>query len=686
VRLCEASALLSRSAKAIEALKRFRASEPAALSRLAKLSAEEGVCEDAHAMADEARRILDEALTGIADADAAKAAAYRCEGRLEEAYAVLERAVSGSKGADSPEHRLLLADICLEQGGERAERKHHAHAHLLTAAKSAPPSLKSQALSRLASWYAQRQDTSRGVQCAWKALQLEESNVEAAELVADLAQGPDALGALRKALSLFGAPDSQKCLKLAGLAARQGSQDDVIWSYQRALRTEPKSAQLWELLGRAYSADGRVTSAVKALRTCLEHEPTRASALVQCASQELLAGHLSAALQHVGLALEVEPHSIEARMTKLRSILSCAASSAREGAYQRAIALEDDACEVARSAGAHAVSKKEIVGDVARLAGTALLQRAQSSMMLEDDLENAVDRALESRRFLRSSIHACPWDSERWSELAHSCVIHGASSPRDHGRIEESIACASIALEPADSEGWHVLGLLQQRSGKRCDAVKSLFARALSLRKKNCDAWLDFASLLRSTDAVQDALANARANDPESARVWDIMGQKSHGDGDTRNALASFRMARDLHGGPVIDARFAHEALLVEGRQFALCGDIFASALRASAALPANKAAQTLRARAFAERRMPREARLIAQRLSAAGDAELQRHMNWLLALPDESECSLRASHLNDAIERARCQACKAVESLHERCHMCRRKAKHLDPSLGIDL
>lgn len=175
IRMCEASLQSSPtgSRKATEALAKLANGDALALSRLAKQAALSGDCAQARKKAQETYAAADSSERNSGPFDSglailADAYAHWCDGHLQDAAKFLEKAISSSRSLDTPENKLMLADICMELGGERANNKKFAHAHLLAVAKSGPDAMKSQAMTRLSTWYFQHSTLAAKIYLCYK--------------------------------------------------------------------------------------------------------------------------------------------------------------------------------------------------------------------------------------------------------------------------------------------------------------------------------------------------------------------------------------------------------------------------------------------------------------------------------------------------------------------------------------
>lgn len=497
----------------------------------------------------------------------------------------------------------------------------------------------------------------------------------------------DTVRSLQTALSQAGVVDADRCFKLADYATEIGMNDTVIWAYQRAIRASPNDAHLWELLGRAYASDGRIASSVKALRQSLQFNAQRTSALTACANQELLDGYLHEALGHINAAMKLESESVETLVTKVKTLNALANSSTREGAYARAVSLQDAACDIVRTSLTTSQCDDKETLKAVQVAGTTLLERAKLAILFQDAVENAASIAQESVEYLQKRVKIYPSERESWDELASACLI-ASWCKEENISIGEHAAAAALDIDECSSRSWHLRGLLEKRWGKTNAAI-SLIVRALHTNRANCEAWLDLASFERSKETSDEAINNARASDPQSARVWDLMGSRFHESGHYQDAFASFRMSRDLHGGPIRDVRFANEGYML-GYSFAYESDMFASALRASAAIPQSPDAWMLRAIGLCERRLRREAREIVHWLQSCklrGSAELEQECNSLLSNGGEKCASdVLQAHMDAAIHQkaSACDCGDTKTELSSWCNLCKRRARHIDPSLQI--
>ncbi|WIA10335.1 hypothetical protein OEZ85_010527 [Tetradesmus obliquus] len=191
-------------------------------------------------------------------------------------------------------------------GSYRCEREHCLQ-HLLDAAAEEGPQ-QAEAFEWLGHWYSQvAHDELRARKCYQRALALNPTLEGAGNALCDLLQasrGAQAASLEAKLLEemLLRAPDAQWARsRLARLQLQTGQYEQAVASFQSAIRSSPKSAELWEGLAASYQALGRHASALKSYSRALELDPARPYALMSCGALHFMAGaYQDAAQQYLG--------------------------------------------------------------------------------------------------------------------------------------------------------------------------------------------------------------------------------------------------------------------------------------------------------------------------------------------------------------------------------------------------
>ncbi|WIA30388.1 hypothetical protein OEZ86_000474 [Tetradesmus obliquus] len=191
-------------------------------------------------------------------------------------------------------------------GSYRCEREHCLQ-HLLDAAAEEGPQ-QAEAFEWLGHWYSQvAHDELRARKCYQRALALNPTLEGAGNALCDLLQasrGAQAASLEAKLLEemLLRAPDAQWAhSRLARLQLQTGQYEQAVASFQSAIRSSPKSAELWEGLAASYQALGRHASALKSYSRALELDPARPYALMSCGALHYMAGaYQDAAQQYLG--------------------------------------------------------------------------------------------------------------------------------------------------------------------------------------------------------------------------------------------------------------------------------------------------------------------------------------------------------------------------------------------------
>ena len=232
------------------------------------------------------------------------------EGNLDSARVALEAAIAAIKEAESmdvepsedlPHFRVWLAQAYQRLGGEWASTKGKwAHEQLMVAA-AVEGAHQASAFAALGEWYDRASDQTRAIKCYQRSLALDPSQSQAGEGLSRLlvASGEiDKAIAILKSLDALSNPPQWilRCLGYLELKSAISSHGDLskreaaaaasISTFQRALRSEPSSSDLWEGLAEAYRLRGRQTAALKAFRRALELDDKRIHSASSAAALE----------------------------------------------------------------------------------------------------------------------------------------------------------------------------------------------------------------------------------------------------------------------------------------------------------------------------------------------------------------------------------------------------------------
>jgi tetratricopeptide (TPR) repeat protein len=174
---------------------------------------------------------------------------------------------------------------------------------------------------------------------------------------------------------LVRAPDAQWArARLAGLQLQLRQYEPAVSSYQAAIRSSPKSAELWEGLAAAYQALGRHASALKSYGRALELNPDRPYCLMSAGALDYMNGAYISAAERYRAALQLVPQHPAALLGLAEVLLSSAGQHVAMGAVGAAAVELSEAADLATAAVTGvkmgpAVTPAGTTGDTAEQAG-----------------------------------------------------------------------------------------------------------------------------------------------------------------------------------------------------------------------------------------------------------------------------------------------------------------------------
>eukprot|EP00879_Flechtneria_rotunda_P010701 GHRR01011183.1.p1 GENE.GHRR01011183.1~~GHRR01011183.1.p1 ORF type:complete len:1628 (+),score=649.14 GHRR01011183.1:120-5003(+) len=281
--------------------------------------------------------------------------------QLETALDVLHKSQGGMPGTESiaAGYNFKLARIYWALNGDYKAEREYCHAALLEAAAEEGPQ-QAEAFEWLGHWYSQvAHDEPRARKCYQRALALDPTLGGSGNALCDLLasrlstppspDAADAAPALEQLLLqeiLSRAADAQWArARLARLQLEIGSYTEALTAYQAAIRSSPKSAELWEGLAACYQAMGRHASALKSFNRTIDLDPARAYAQMSAGALEYMAGAYEAAARRYRTALQLVPEHPAALLGLAEVLLSSACKHAAMGAAgAAAIELAEAGC------------------------------------------------------------------------------------------------------------------------------------------------------------------------------------------------------------------------------------------------------------------------------------------------------------------------------------------------------
>ena len=319
----------------------------------------------------------------------------------------------------------------------------------------------------------------------------------------------------------------------------QGSVEEAIESYRRALRLQPDVAETWNDLGTAHHALGRHGQAAQCYGQALKLDPRHAVAHSNLGSTLRTLGDIRGALRAYRSELWLRVRGALARPNAVRRNATDAPSLAAEagrwlarGHTRMAAALAEWALQVdARSSAALSVRAE-------------ILRRAE-------DAEGAID-------LLMQACAAAPADGALKLRLAQA---YQAAERNDLAERAYREAMALGRREPAAVRG---LASSVARCGRLDEALQ--IVEGIALRERDADTWAALARLrldLGQRDAARSALDSALRVEPTSAPALAQLARLHVLARDVKSALAACHVALE-------QAPFHAEAHYWQGRALSL--------------------------------------------------------------------------------------------------------------------
>ncbi|KAF6252995.1 hypothetical protein COO60DRAFT_1704042 [Scenedesmus sp. NREL 46B-D3] len=513
--------------------------------------------------------------------------------QLETALDVLYKQAAVLPGCESvlaSYHYKLARIYWALDGSYRCEREHCLQ-HLLDAAAEEGPQ-QAEAFEWLGHWYSQvARDEFRARKCYQRALALNPTLEGAGNELCDLLQvsrGAQAASLEAKLLEemLLRAPDAHWARgRLARLQLQTGQYEQAVASFQGAIRSTPKSAELWEGLAASYQALGRHASALKSYSRTLELDPARPYALMSCGALHYMAGAYQDAAQQYRAALLLLPQHPAALLGLAEVLLSSACRHMAMGAAGAATLELTEAAERAAAAVSGVKVEEQAAAAANGVAGEATAAREaadapqQRHVLLGSNLATAwklLGDILLQKHLLQPLTAAAAANATTASThgdtaaAAVAAALQHLSARRQLLQHARRAYSRALALNPAGGELWgdlalcysHEAKLLQQlqpqqpaaQQGATAGAIAAARAAAVraargGLRLSPASSWLwgVLAGALAAAGhpaAAEFSYSRALALDPKAAALWVQLGRLYSRHGSAELAEQCYEAAR----------------------------------------------------------------------------------------------------------------------------------------------
>lgn len=333
-----------------------------------------------------------------------------------------------------------------------------------------------------------------------------------AEQAVQLHQSGDVAGAASAYRKLLNTdPRNAQLLNLLGVACLQlGDTAEAVRLLTDAVRRQPSAPDFQDNLGSALRAAGNPAPAVEAHRKALRLRPDHAPYLFNLGNALAAMGAHRQAADAYGKSLAIRPGHIGAMFNLANSRRALGDMDEAAASYRALLNTQPDHAQGWNNLGAVLASRGELAG-----------------------AEDAYRRSLAAR----------PRHAETLSNLGNVLV--------ERGRLGEGLEChmAAVAVAPDSAEAHIFLGVALQELDK-LDAAINAYRQGLRLDPGNIQGLTNLGAALELSGHLAEAeavLSQALSLAPNSAEVWGNLGLCRLAQGDRWRARQALDRALEIN-------------------------------------------------------------------------------------------------------------------------------------------
>jgi putative PEP-CTERM system TPR-repeat lipoprotein len=335
-------------------------------------------------------------------------------------------------------------------------------------------------------------------------------------------------------------PNSIRTLELAAAAEyRRGDYTQAELFLNQALRLSPGQLLARHMLTQTHLRTGQPERALETLKPLLEAPTVSASTLALAGEAYLLAGDTRRSEEAFAAASRMVPDDVRLRTSLAVSQL--ARSNGGEQAMQalEKLATEDENPRADLALISGHLAKQDFAAALKALEG---LQKKQPDRALPDYVRGRILVQQKDEAGARASFEAALKKEVRFLPAATSLAAMDLAAGR--GDAARQRLQAQVQADPASAATHLALAEVVSRLGGTAAEVTQLLGNAVRANGNEPRAHVALVSHLLTTGDTRAALTAAQAGAaalPTDATVMDALGRAQQANGDTQQALSTWR-------------------------------------------------------------------------------------------------------------------------------------------------